>query len=278
MAMRQKVAVLHQELDALVVAAENEREERLRGLQLAARSLRQAESTAQWVQILADAAAPLSESICFFRVEGNRLRCEAARGMDPIGEDVPLAAAPAFRQAVDTRERVVSLFRASQVSAAVAKGSEDSRLRVHLFPLSGRTRVLGVLMAVDRNGPDVFSLEVLMELGAASLDLRETGRTSTIGSSGPPRTEWRPPAAQYARSAVARLIVEQTDALAEGRRQRDIYGVMQAPIDAARREFAARYLPGPDCLHDELVARLAEGDAGALGAGYPGGSGRSGNA
>ncbi|MFN0102100.1 MAG: hypothetical protein ACKV2U_08420, partial [Bryobacteraceae bacterium] len=109
---RDRLAVIHRELDAMA----REREESLRGLQLAARSLRQAESTAQWVQILADAAAPLAGAVGFFRVDGETLRCEAARGMDAVSEEIPLADAPAFRQAVDTKETVVSLFAASQLS------------------------------------------------------------------------------------------------------------------------------------------------------------------
>lgn len=278
MKIREKVAELHRGIDEFAAAAEREREQRLRGLQLAARSLRQAESSGQWVQILADAAAPLSESICFFRVDGDRLRCEAARGMRRIEAEIPLSAAPALRQAVETREMVVSLFRGSQLSDAVATAAEDSRQRVHLFPLAGRSRVLGVLMAADSSGPDVFALEVLMELGAASLELRESRSGAVISVAGPQRPAWRPSAAQFARSAVARLVLEQREALAEGRQRNDIYGVMRTSIDTVRRDFAARYLPGPDYLHEELLARLALGDAGALGPSYPGPAGRGANA
>ena len=47
-------------------------------------------------------------------------------------------------------------------------------------------------------------------------------------------------------------------------------------MDEARGVFGARYLPGPDYLHEEILARLALGRAGLLGAAYPGAMGGGG--
>lgn len=276
MQLRERLDHIHRELDGLAAQAAREREERLRGLQLAARSLRQAESTGQWVQILADAAAPLARSVCFFRIEGDEARCEAARGMEPVAGAVALSGAPALRQAVETKETVVCLFAPSQLSAAVT-GDAVTRRRAHLFPLVGKTRVLGVLLALDDGGPDAHALEVLLSLGSAALELRETKSQTLIGLAAPAPAQVPGPAAtlprtaaQFARETVARWVLEFDAQIRAGRATGDLYGALQGPVDDARREYQAQYPNAPDCLHAEMVARLALGDAQRLGAAYPG--------
>ena len=273
--LQERLAGIHRELDGLAAQVAREREERLRGLQLAARSLRQAESTAQWVQILADAAAPLADGVMFFRVDGAALRCEAARGMELVAGEVALADAPALRQAVETKETVVTLFMASQLSAAVV--GEGSRRRAQLFPLVGKTRVLGVLLAMDGPGLEVYGLEVLLSLGAAALELREAKSGALIGPAAPVVAAAVPVAVPmpvsgraFARTVVARWILESGELVAAGRAARDLYGVMRELVDGARADYAARYGGGADDLHLEMVERLALGDAGLMGAGYPG--------
>jgi len=269
--VQERLTELHKELDGLAAEATRERTERLRGLQLAARSLRQAESTAQWVQILADAAAPMAGGVQFFRVDGTSAQCEAARGMAIVNEPIDLAQAPALRQAVETRETVVSLFLPSQLSHA---GEAGSRQRVHLLPLVGRTRVLAVLLALDGSAYDGFALEVLLSLGAASLELREAPKSTTlIGVAAPATaapTAPKPSAQSFARRTVARWILDQGDAIAVGRSTGNLYASMSPQIDEARRSYAATYPGQPDYLHDEILKHLALGRAAALGPGYPG--------
>ena len=262
--LQERLAGIHRDLDALASAAARDREGRLRSLQLAARSLRQAESSAQWVQILADAAVPFARAIGFFRVEGEAIRCEAARGMDVVPGVISLGEAPAFRQAVDTRETVVSLITPSQLGAAAA----GLRGRAHLFPLVGKMRVLGVLLAVDEAGPDAYGLEVLLSLGAAALELRAVSGAVMIGAAakGP---DAEPTARRFARTTVAQWILDSPGLVSAGRARRDLYAEMGDLIDGARATFGERYLPGPDYLHDEILARLALGMALLLGPGYP---------
>lgn len=144
-------------------------DDRLRQLQQAARALRQAESTAQWTQILADAAGRMAASVLFFRVDGAALHCDAARGAARVSEPVTLTGA--FRQAVDTKDNVVALHTESELSEAVARAIANPARRAYLFPLVGKTRVLGVLLAEGL--PDVHALELLMTIAAASLELRD---------------------------------------------------------------------------------------------------------
>ncbi|MBM3755712.1 MAG: hypothetical protein FJW38_17215 [Acidobacteria bacterium] len=145
-------------------------DDRLRQLQQAARALRQAESTEQWTQILADTAGRLASAVLFFRVDGGKLHCDATRGASQPSTSIAASDAPAFRQAVETKETVVALHAASELSEAIANAIGDPGRRAHLFPLVGKTRVLGVLLAEGL--PDVHAMELLMTLAAASLELR----------------------------------------------------------------------------------------------------------
>lgn len=161
-----------------------ETDERLRQLQQAARALRQAESTAQWTQILADAAARFASVVLFCRVDGGSLFCDAARGAAQPVDAIPLAGA--FRHAVDTKENVVALHTPSEISAAVVGAIAEPARRAYLFPVVGKTRVLAVLLAEGL--PDVHALELLMTIAAASLELRDVKPSAPLIAPAP-RTE-----------------------------------------------------------------------------------------
>src|SRR5262249_22319140 len=131
-----------------------EGDNRLRALQQAARALRQAEATSQWVRILDASAAPFPAFTAFFRVGRHGILCEAARGNDGavLPGHVSLDDSPAFRQAIETRETVVCVITAAQLSAPVA--AMWAGKKAHLFPLNGKTRVLGVMLAAGDTGVD----------------------------------------------------------------------------------------------------------------------------
>jgi len=263
--LNELLAGIHRDVDALASERARESDNRLRGLQLAARSLRQAESTAQLVQLMADAAAPFARAIAFFRIEGTEARCEATRGMDVITSPIPLSSAPAFRQVVETKESVVSLIATSQLGAA----GTGPRGLAHLFPLAGKTRVLGIMMAVDEAGPDSMGFEVLLSLAAAALELRAASSAVLI-SAATPAPEPPPSARRFARSTVAGWMLESPELVSRGRATGNLYEVMGAFINSARSVYRERYLPGPDYLHEEIVERLVLGKAASLGSSYPG--------
>jgi len=263
--VQERLADIHRDLEALATEAARERDARLRSLQLAARSLRQAESTSQWVQILADSAAAFASRIAFFRVDGSAVQCEASRGMDSVAGPITLEEAPAFRQAVESKETVVSLIAESQLGAAAI----GLRGRAHLFPLNGKSRVLGVMLVVDDGAQDVYGLEVLLSIGAATLETRAIPAAPLIAPAA--RVPESPPSARrFARTAVAEWILELPEQVSAGRARRNLYGELRPQIDQARTAFRDRYMPGPDYLHEEIVARLALGSAKLMGAGYPG--------
>jgi hypothetical protein len=192
--------------------------------------------------------------------------------MDVVPGLISLDGAPAFRQAMETKETVVSLIAASQLGGAAGGGAGG---RAHLFPLVGKTRVLGVMLAVEDGALDVYGLEVLLSLAAASLELRDVQNSTLIGmAASPPMAAVAPvvpdSARRFARMAVARWILENGDRVMAGRASGDLYGEMGALIDGARLVFGQCFMPGPDYLHEEILARLALGTFSLLGPGYPG--------
>jgi hypothetical protein len=81
-------------------------------------------------------------------------------------------------------------------------------------------------------------------------------------------------AARWAKANVARLFLDQSDLVLQGRRQRRIYESLRPQLEELRAKFNQDFFSGStsmmDYLHDEFVDTLAGGDEGALGDDYPG--------
>jgi len=159
-------------------------------LQRAARALRQAESIEQWVQIVADAAAVFAPRVALFAVEGDRLAPKALRGPGelPAGE-VVLSEAPALRQVIESKETVVCLAAASELGGALLQPALAKR--VDLLPVTGKTRVLGILYAEGE--ANLAALETLTALAAGSLELRKVTAAMPLIQPAPAEPEHRHP-------------------------------------------------------------------------------------
>ena len=90
---------------------------------------------------------------------------------------------------------------------------------------------------------------------------------------------WKPPRAEdpdglaaqrFARVEVARLLLANTSAVTEGRRDRRVYLALKAEIDALLAQYRARFQGMRDHLGAEIVRTLALNDAALLGREYPG--------
>jgi hypothetical protein len=81
-------------------------------------------------------------------------------------------------------------------------------------------------------------------------------------------------AQRTARVRVAQLRISESDALRNGTRGANIYGLLRQPIDAARDEFRRLYTSQSrtmvDYLHLEIMRSLAHDDVHLLGEDYPG--------
>lgn len=249
-------------------------------LQRAARALRQAESIEQWVQIVADAAATFAARVALFSVEGDRVALKALRGPGEVpAEAVALSEAPALRQVIESKETVVCLPAASELGGALLAPALDKR--VHLLPVTGKTRVLGVLYAEGE--ANLAALETLTALAAGSLELRKMTAAAPLIQPAPAEPEHRHPveavvlpepevspepeavaapepvdwrARRGASVAVARLLLQHAGKLAEGRARKNVSAALRVPIETVRVEYRERF-PGREAyLEAEITARL----------------------
>jgi hypothetical protein len=81
-------------------------------------------------------------------------------------------------------------------------------------------------------------------------------------------------AQRFARVQVARMLLEQGEAVARGRRQANLYDQLRDAVESAREKFRQEYLTScpsmPDYLHLELVRVLGQDDPARMGPEYPG--------
>lgn len=251
-------------------------------LQRAARALRQSESIEQWIQIVADAAAGFARRVALFSIDGERVIGKALRGPGELaGEAVELATAPALRQVVETSETVVCLTAASQLGGALFAPAVDKR--AHLWPVVGKTRVLGILYAEGE--PNLPALETLVALAAGSLELRKAKagagaplvlptvaaepehrhpvepvvipEPAPVPTPEPVVVDWR--ALRGAKVAAARLLLGNAERVAAARARGNVYAALRVEIEAVRLRYRDLY-PGREAyLEEELSLRLFEG-------------------
>ena len=275
------------------------------------RRLRHFENERQWSAAVLDSAGAWATRAAFFSVGGRGLRLLGWRGAGTMElDEVPLEAAPAFRNAVESAEPVVALRSAHELSEPVARGLGNSeREQCHLFPLVAAGRVAAVLYAEPADPrADAAALELVATLAGAALEAHlataganrpsNTVAIRTAARDGRPETVFGQPsgspadsasgwtalsreeqeqhlrAQRFARVRVAEMRLYHAAAVEAGRGQRDLYSALRERIDAGREEFRERFLRSCpsmlDYLHVELVRTLANDDGTRLGPDYPG--------
>jgi hypothetical protein len=264
-----------------------------------ARRFRQAETREVWIHSMLDAAAAFCGKAAFFLLTPRGLKLEGARGTEIAREDIPeipVASAPAFAGAIESRDTVVAMGTPRELSPAVASLLGDaSNRRVYLFPVVLRQNVAAVLYAEpDGEYVDVSALELLVSLASSSIETTETvtvkhpsGDLVHIGSVQSPK-----PAAQawadlpkadqevhlraqrFARTRVAQMLLHKVNQVRSGRASNNLYGELKGDIDAGREAFRQQYIETcpsmVDYFHLELVRTLAKETPDALGRDYPG--------
>ncbi len=70
------------------------------------------------------------------------------------------------------------------------------------------------------------------------------------------------------------LVLYNKDKVAEGKRNRDVYSILQEDIDKSRlayeKKFAKTEAGKVDYFYQQMVQVLGDGDPSVLGSGYPG--------
>lgn len=265
-------------------------------LSQSARRLRQFDNEEQWSRALVEATEGLCGRAILFTVNRQMLEFRAARNVNgPPPAPVPVASAPAFAGAIETRDTVVALRTRGELSEPVANLlGEVSDGRFSLFPVTTRDRVAAILYADSAGGSlESSALDLLTTLASAVLDSTaskgagKSGDLLTISgaASAPARqTTWDSlsrdeqelhlRAQRFARLQVAEMRLYKSMAVKNGRLNADLYSYLKYEIDTARDAFRRDFLSASpsmvDYLHLELVQTLANNDAALLGKDYPG--------
>jgi hypothetical protein len=267
------------------------------------RRIRHAGSPDELTATLLDAAMAFASGAAIFRIadgvaQGDRIRGVTASEAEAFSSlEIPLSATPALASAVDTRDPVIAVTTAAEVSARlISLASHPPDGRAYIYPLVAKNDVPALLYCWGAvQGP---VLEMLAQVTAAVGDslivpeppkpepppLVTIARAPTPAPAPEPVSEWDalPPedqaihlrAQRFARVQVAEMRLNDASAVQSGRTQRNLYGALRTRIDDTRVTFRQRFFAPcssmVDYIHVELVRTLAHDDADLLGKDYPG--------
>lgn len=272
------------------------------GLNQAGRRLRQCETDEELHATLLDAGASFCDRAAIFLVRGELLSLAGARGFleetEAAGVQVPVLSAPAFANAVQSRDTVIAMRTAGELSdALIGLAGEAPEQRAYLFPIVSRSKAVAVLyVEAGDSEVDAAALELLACLAGSSLDERAF-RMATPGEplvkiaglDHEPRaatavSDWLglPPeerelhlrAQRFARVQAAEMRLYKAQAVKAGRDNQNLYAELKSEIDTSRESFRVQFVSPCssmiDYFHLELVRTLANDDVALLGPEYPG--------
>ena len=265
-----------------------------RKLNQAVRSLRGSEN-GDWGTELVQATQGFCDRAAVFSLEGGSLHLEAVRGTVPAKplEDVPLETAPAFANAVESKDTVIAMRTKGELSPRIASWTgEAESWRSYIFPVAAHGRVLGLLYAdADQRNVESSALELLaLTAGAfAAENAPAPQKPAELVSIAPSSQKsaavaWtsltreqqglHQRAQRFARVQVAEIRLYKSENVKKGRAGGNLYASLKTEIDSAREAYRNDYLTASDTmvdyLHPELVRTLANDDAQLLGPDYPG--------
>lgn len=223
------------------------------------------ENEAQWSNAVVEATMDFCDRAALFTLNGQSLRLQAARGIQAPEsvEDIKLATAPAFRSAAESKDTIVAMRTSGELSAPVAAlVGEAAGQRFSLFPITARERVAAILYA-DATGRKVeaSALELLAAIAGTVYETK-------------PASKEHASAQRFALVKVAEMRLYKSQAVKDGRSNRDLYASLKTEIDSGREAFRRDFLLASptmvDYFHLELLRTLANDDAELLGPEYPG--------
>lgn len=273
------------------------------------RRLRQAAAFSEISAILCDASAPFANACAVFHINENIVAGECLRGAARDAAErfrgirFDGATAAAFAGAIDSREPVVALCSAAEVSPGVVEAfGHASGDKAHLFPLTVDGTTVGMLYATG--AVNSAALELLAQASAAVMEARQrpARREMPDRLRGPqpapdlvriepsptapasPAPDWdglsaadrrlHLEAQRFARVKVAEMRLYRPDAVKAGRARQDLYSALQDAIDEGREAFRQTFVTASpsmvDYFHLELVRTLANDNPAWLGGKYPG--------
>jgi hypothetical protein len=258
------------------------------------RRLRHFENISQWGDALVESTRGFCDRAVLFTIESGGLHLEAARNLTSgmAMENVPLTSAPAFLNALESKDTVIAVRTKGEMSDSIASllGEAEGR-KFYLFPVVTRERVGAILYADAEDRPvESGALELLATVAGAVMESRSatSNQSNLVNIADSPKSpkvsswfslsreeqELHLKAQRFARVHVAGIRLHKSEKVIEGRIQHALYASLKTEIDSARDVFERDFLPiSPtmvDYLHLELVRTLANENAELLGPDYPG--------
>jgi hypothetical protein len=255
------------------------------------RRLKQYRTEADWCDAVLDGAARFASETALFVLDGGQLTLRGVRNLALAPSlTFPLTNAAAFQNAADSKDTIVALRTAGEVSEALVAEPGD---RAWLVPIVRGQRVAAILFACGE--VDANALELVANLSAALLEQRSQDpvhvqiapanptKVNAAGATQRTLPAWGAlpdeermvhlHARRFARVKVAEMQFYRPEACHSGREQKNLYLYLKQDIDSARELFRNQFMTSPtivDYLHLELVGALAENDETRLGVDYPG--------
>lgn len=213
----------------------------------------------EWCDAVLDAAAGLCKRCAFFSVRGDAFSCQGYRGFQPsqIPDEVPLAAAPAFRDVIVSGQAADVSRSAQALSGAVAEMLGDSPTsNGSLIPVLTNERVMGVIYA--ENALERTALESIALVAGVILDGRmrsgEVQRPSNVVKSlmsdEPVRAATQPCKREPAADRAARVHAAQ---LLLAHRKDTGAQIARDAVEERRRRYSKEFPQHADYLEQELA-------------------------
>jgi len=251
------------------------------------RRLRQYQTEGEWVSAILDAGSRFVQQMAVFTLNNGvaTLRGQCKLKL-PEHLSFAVASAGAFTGAVDTKDPVVALRTASEVTEALS--TEETGERAHIFPITNGNRVVAILFAADQEFIDVNALELIANIASIVLERRANtalhaqiapptrSRTSSEATVNPTGSEgtsngaaaratsksdlpaWSElteeqrnlhiRAQRFSRVKVAEMQLSRPEACRAGREENNLYVFLKPEIDSAREMFHKQFMTTPSMV------------------------------
>ncbi len=300
-----RLAQFSAELETLFAQArEKGRNELADQLNQAVRRMRAAGGREELGGTLVEAAGAFATGAALFLVEGSSVKGERVRGAGDEAAasfrslEIPLDSAAALRGAIETRDPVIAVSSAQEVSERLVQlFGHTGDGRVSIYPVVVREEVPALLYVWGTAQPAL--IELLAQVSAAlwtgleppapppapePQPAAESGLIQLAPPARKPAATWESlpaeeqrihlKAQRFARVQASELRLRRASAVQAGRARGDLYGALRGQIDEAREAFRRDFYNAcpsmVDYLHLELVRTLAQDHVELLGKDYPG--------
>ncbi|MGH9619544.1 MAG: hypothetical protein ACRD45_07510, partial [Bryobacteraceae bacterium] len=133
------------------------------------RRLHAYEDEAAWIAGILDGVGQFSGQTAIFSLKDGVLRLRLQRNLDlPADFSLPASAAGAFAGAIESKDPVIALRTAAEVSEALS--SAEKGARAHIIPVLNGSRVAAIVFAASRDYTDVNALELIAGMASAVLE------------------------------------------------------------------------------------------------------------